>query len=226
MKKDPYAGYPQRPVSAVWSKVRVQIKRYYAVLNRFGWVVPLTVSIGVCLAAWIVSQMPPDYLSEGRMRVGGQLQIKGEGAVYNEQLDNYYGTQIQLMQSLEVQKGAMLRVQTLHPELHPEQVTLTVMQEPHASVFNLKVEAQTPAYAKAYLNATMDEYIEVKRKDRMQSSDSTTLAIQDQLAHQEKQIEALAAGLQKVSAQLAAVSPSRGGLEASKAATYTVLNNQ
>ena len=46
------------------------------------------------------------------------------------------------------------------------------------------------------------------------------------IARQEKQIEALAAGLQKVSAQLAAVSPSRGGLEASKAATYTVLNNQ
>src|SRR6476646_5526033 len=46
------------------------------------------------------------------------------------------------------------------------------------------------------------------------------------IARQEKQIEALAAGLQKVSAQLAAVSPSRGGLEASKAAMYTVLNNQ
>jgi len=190
MKKDPYAGYPSKPVSAVWSKVRVQVKRYYAVLNRFGWVVPLTVSLGICMAAWIVSQMPPDYLSEGRMRVGGQLQIKGEGAAYNEQMDYYYGTQIQLMESLEVQKGAMLRLQTLHPELHPEQVALTVTQEPHASVFNLKVEAETPAYAKAYLNATMDEYIEVKRKDRMQSSDSTTLAIQDQLAHQEKEIEA------------------------------------
>jgi hypothetical protein len=34
-----------------------------------------------------------------------------------------------------------------------------------------------------------------------------------------KQIEALTAGLQKVSAQLAAASPSRGGLEASKFAT-------
>jgi uncharacterized coiled-coil protein SlyX len=39
------------------------------------------------------------------------------------------------------------------------------------------------------------------------------------IAHQQKQIEALAAGLQKVSVQLAAASPSRGGLEASKFAT-------
>ncbi len=172
----------------MWSKVRVQLKRYYALLNRFGWLLPLTVSLGICLAAWVVSQLPSDYLSEGRMLVGGQYQIK-EGAVYSEQLDNYYGTQIELMQSLEVQKGALIRVQTLHPDLHPEPVTLTVSQQPRAAVFNLRVEAETAAYAKAYLDATMDEYIEVKRKLRLQSSDSTTLAIQDELAHVEKDIE-------------------------------------
>ena len=122
------------------------------------------------------------------MLVTGQFQIK-EGAVYNEQVDNYYGTQIRLMQGLEVQRGALVRVQTLHPELHPEEVTLTVTQEPHASVFNLRVEAGDKDYAKAYLDAVMNEYIEVKRKQRLQSSDTTTLAIQDQLAHQEKDIE-------------------------------------
>src|SRR5476651_448602 len=136
MQNNSQGGYPQKPVSVMWSKVRVQLKRYYAVLNRFGWLLPLTISLGICLSAWIVSQMPPDYLSEGRMEVTGQFQIK-EGAVYNEQVDNYYGTQIQLMQDLEVQRGALTRVQTLHPNLHPEPVDLTVSQEPHASVFNL-----------------------------------------------------------------------------------------
>ena len=41
-------------------------------------------------------------------------------------------------------------------------------------------------------------------------------------ARQQQQIEALTAGLQKVSAQLAAASPSRGGLEASKFATRRI----
>jgi endosialidase-like protein len=45
-------------------------------------------------------------------------------------------------------------------------------------------------------------------------------------AHQKQQIEALAAGLQKVSAQLAAASPSGGGLELSKSAPQTVLNDE
>jgi hypothetical protein len=44
-------------------------------------------------------------------------------------------------------------------------------------------------------------------------------------AQQQKQIEALTAGLQKVSAQLAAASPSDGGLEVSRSAPKTVLNN-
>ena len=46
------------------------------------------------------------------------------------------------------------------------------------------------------------------------------------MVQQQKQIEALTAGLQKVSAQLAAASPSGGGLEAGKPAPQVVNNNQ
>jgi hypothetical protein len=45
------------------------------------------------------------------------------------------------------------------------------------------------------------------------------------VGHQQKQIEALTAGLQKVSAQLAAASPSSGGLEVLRPAPQTALNN-
>jgi hypothetical protein len=45
------------------------------------------------------------------------------------------------------------------------------------------------------------------------------------VAQQQKQIQALTAGLQKVSAQLAAASPSRGGLEANKSTPQIVVNN-
>jgi len=43
---------------------------------------------------------------------------------------------------------------------------------------------------------------------------------------QQKQIKALTTGLQKVSAQLAAASPSRGGLEVDKPAPQMVSSNQ
>jgi hypothetical protein len=46
------------------------------------------------------------------------------------------------------------------------------------------------------------------------------------IARQQKAIEALTAGFQKVSAQLAAASPSRGGLEESKSAPQPVSNDK
>jgi hypothetical protein len=46
------------------------------------------------------------------------------------------------------------------------------------------------------------------------------------IAKQQKQIEAFTTGLQKVSAQLAAASPSGGGLEASSPTLQVVVDNQ
>ena len=56
----------------------------------------------------------------------------------------------------------------------------------------------------------LNEFLKEHRKNEEQEAP---------IARQQKQIEALSASLQKVSAQLAAASPSRGGLEASKFAT-------
>ena len=70
----------------------------------------------------------------------------------------------------------------------------------------------------------LNEFLKEHRKNEKQeaiimqlkSTDAKQEAI---IAQQQKQIEALTDGLQKMSAQLAAASPSRGGLEASKFAT-------
>jgi len=183
-----YGGYPQKPVSVLWAKVRIQVRRYSEVLSRLFWVLPLTTGLGVCLAAWVVSQMPADYISEARMMVSGTIQYKAD-ASFTEETEFYYGTQTELMRSLEVRKGALARVQTLHPDYVPEEVTLSVSQVPHASMFILTVEGQSAKYAQAYLDAIMDEFIDQKRKLRLQKSDATTLAIQDQLASLEKDME-------------------------------------
>jgi hypothetical protein len=63
----------------------------------------------------------------------------------------------------------------------------------------------------------LNEFLKEHRKNEEQEAT---------IARQQKQIEALIAGLQKVSAQLAAASPSDGGLELSKSAPQTVLNDQ
>jgi Chaperone of endosialidase len=67
----------------------------------------------------------------------------------------------------------------------------------------------------------LNEFLKEHRKNEQQRKD-----FEAAIAQQQKQMEALTAGLQKVSAQLAAASPSRGGLEATKPAPQVVNNNQ
>ena len=76
------------------------------------------------------------------------------------------------------------------------------------------------------LNEFLKEHRRVKDLEttiaRLTSTDAKQEAT---IANQQKQIEALTAGLQKVSADLAAASPSGGGLELSKPALHPIVNN-
>ncbi len=68
------------------------------------------------------------------MMVSGRIALP-EGAVYNEELSNFYGTQSELMQSAQVRQRAAARVETLRPELQASSVSLSVSQQQGTSFF-------------------------------------------------------------------------------------------
>lgn len=175
--------------SSTWAQGHLQVVRYLSILRKRWWVVALTLSIGLCVAAWFVSQMPPAYLSVGRLMVSGQIRLT-EGAAYSEELVNFFGTQVELMQSGEVRERAGARVRALHPELSREEVKLSVGQVPRASIFVMSTVGESPLYTQAYLDACMAEYIAAKKEMRSQKSESTTVAIQDELVRLEKEMDA------------------------------------
>jgi hypothetical protein len=67
----------------------------------------------------------------------------------------------------------------------------------------------------------LNEFLKEHRK-----VEQLTKNFESKVAEQQKQIEALTESLQKVSAQLAAASPSQGGLGASQPAPQTASNNR
>jgi succinoglycan biosynthesis transport protein ExoP len=178
----------QQSFSSTWAKAHIGVKRYLSILRKRWWIVLLTVSIGLAGAAWYVAQMPPAYLSVGRLMVSGQIRLT-EGAVYSEELVNFFGTQLELMQSGEVQMRALDRVRALHPELKPEKVKLEVGQLPRASIFIMRAIGETPLFTQAYLDACMEEYINSKKEMRSAKSESTTAALADELVRLEKQLQ-------------------------------------
>ena len=151
---------------------RSRLPRLLGFLRRMWWVPVLTLAIAVGGTAFYLTFQPATYASSARMWVSGRLHIP-EGSLYSEELQFFFGTQVELMQSEKIQQRALARVQAMNPDLKPSPVRVRVAQAPKSAVFQLSAVGTDPAYTQAHLNALIDEYLNYKKEIRAASSDDT-----------------------------------------------------
>ena len=173
--------------ASITTSIVTRLHRYKALLLRRWWILLLTTCLGLFVGAWMIYQAPNAFLSSSKMMVAGKLNL-AQNAVYSEDTNNFYGTQIQLMQSDEVRTGAEALVRATHPELPPVKVTLSVTQRPRTSIFELEAVGTAPDYTQAYLNAVMQKYLDVKKSMRADQGSHVTTAITEQLIQVEKDL--------------------------------------
>ena len=149
----------------------------------------LLVSGGICLQAWKTSKLPDEYRSTARIVVTGQIALK-ESVHYREEMANFYGTQAQILKSGELKRRVKERVKVLHPALQPSGVNLTIERQKNSSVFNLESRGRDASYARAYLDALLDEYINLRREMRSRVSENTLDALTEELARAQKRLTA------------------------------------
>jgi succinoglycan biosynthesis transport protein ExoP len=182
------AAVPDRPASAPWSTAFfTRLHRYKSLLRRRWWIPLLTICLGLFVQAWIIYQTPPSFQSTSKMMLAGKMNIS-QGAVYSEDNVNFYGTQIQLMQSAEVKRSAEALVRATHPEMQPVLVEITVAQKPRTSIFDLQAIGSTLDYTQAYLNAVMQKYLDFKKGMRESEGSNVTTAITENLIQVEKDL--------------------------------------
>src|SRR5437870_13040588 len=91
----------ERSTPAAWSNTLVtRLHRYKSLLLRRWWIPVLTICLGLFVEAFLIYQTPPKFYSASKMIMAGSLKL-AQGAIYSEDQINFYGTQIQLMQSTE-----------------------------------------------------------------------------------------------------------------------------
>lgn len=173
----------QTPSTQFFGKIRVQIRRFIGVTQRVWWLLPLTVSIGMLIAAIVVLQSPPAFQSTAQMAVPGQLSLdqSSSGGYSEDRTDNFNGTQREEMKDASVQSKAAARVAALHPELPRMDASFTVGVKPGTEIFQLTATSPSPVYSKAFLNAVMDEYLSFKKGQLYKTTDTTAEAIERQL---------------------------------------------
>ena len=185
---------PMMPVSEAVSQVdwaEVFFSRVFlakVLLSRFWWVILSTLSLGLSIQAYRALTSPPQYLSSAQMIVSGRMSLP-DGTMYSEELSNFYGTQIALMNCAQVRERAAARVQSLRPELKPVPVNVNVRQGLNTSVFMFGAVGVEPEYTQAYLDAMMHEYLAFKRQMRSETADRTFMAINEEVIDLQNKIE-------------------------------------
>jgi len=176
---------PQRNPSV---RLALRLHRIKLVARRYWWIVALTMMIGLGIQDYRCYTEPPRYFSFSRMMAGGRVAVPS-GQLYNENIDNFYGTQVALMKSPETCMQAVDRVSTLYPDVTVDNsATIEATLEPRTAIFNLKVTSTSPEYAKLLLDAVMDTFLATKRDRRDRSTEQASSAITEEISHLDAEI--------------------------------------
>jgi polysaccharide biosynthesis transport protein len=132
------------------------------------------------------------YVTRATMWVRGNLRVEELGQ-YTEDLQNFFGTQIQLLQSDKMRERANQRLRATRPDVaeardalnHLSIPKLRVTQAPKSSVFVLECSSGSADYARAYLDALMDEFLAYKKEVRAQAFGDALASVSAQVSRQE-----------------------------------------
>ena len=166
-----------------------RLQRYRLLLRSRWWFLLLCISIGVCIQAYRVSTEPVDYTSYAKLAAGGRVNV-GNVPMLRDQgyTQDFFGTQIEILQSSEVRRRALDRMSSLHPDLEQSRVQVTVNQARGSSILNVSATGEDPRYTQRYLDALLQEYI-IFRRDMREASGSMTLnKIAEQLVRFERNL--------------------------------------
>ena len=120
-----------------------------------------------------------------------------EGSLFAEDVQNFLGTQTELLQSAALRDLALARLRAtgtnvavpLGKDGQPLPVHVRVTGSAKSSVFMLEATSSHAAYTQDYLDALMNVYLEYKRNIRKLVSGDTLASITAQVQRQEQELK-------------------------------------
>ena len=186
MSEDYSPAEHERPASS--GRILSLMQRYRSVLRRFWWLPVLCIPVAMGIEAMVLRSAPAEYASLGKMIVNVKLNIK-QNDLYSDAVGDFLGTQQLLMKSDEVQNRVRQRLAKDYPSQQHTPVNLEVTVPAHTTVFMLRATGPNPQYTKAYLQASMEEFQNLKKGMEQQASDVTIANLTDEMLRLEPQMK-------------------------------------
>jgi capsular exopolysaccharide synthesis family protein len=163
-----------------------QMHRLWSVLLKFWWILLITVGLGLVAGGAFVYLKPPTYVSKARMWETLKLHLP-EGGIFSEDVQNFLGTQSELLQSPTLREMALARLSTNQIDIprgkngRPLPVTVRIAATPKSTIYTLEASSYQAAFTRAYLDALMDVYLDYKRNVRKEVSGLTLASINEEV---------------------------------------------
>src|SRR5665213_1036401 len=186
MNEQPVISSDNRHIRA--GKFFARAYRFRKMLQRRWWVLLVCAGLGLAAEMVYLHYASPVFISLGQMIVSIKLNIS-QDSLYTEELGNFTGTQAALMHGVDVLNRARDRVANQYPKLIPMPVDVEVNVLPRTTIFGLRATGVNPDYTTAYLQACMEEYINLKKKLAAQASDTTIAGMTEQMLRLQPEID-------------------------------------
>src|SRR5262249_35046160 len=132
---------------------------------------------------------PYRFVSAAQLYVSGDLQLSVAN-VFNEDSQNYFGTQIELLKSARLQSGALDRAGITLPPKEKNPYVTEVGQPMRTSILALKVTGPEPNLTQRFLQALVEEYLAYKKETRRLTTEDVLVSMNDQLGKREIELKA------------------------------------
>lgn len=142
-----------------------KFQRYKILLRRRWWFLLLTAAIAICVQALRITGKATEYIALGKLVVGIQINPSGKDIVVQNMMpQDFYGTQIEIIESGELRRRALERVRGEHPELNEKEVEIRVTQTKGSSILNVAGVGEEPKFTRIFLDSLLVEFIAFRRE--------------------------------------------------------------
>lgn len=174
-----------------------QPRRFLVALRRKWWILLITLALAAGGAFYYLRTEPVLYVSKARLWIPGKMRVS-EIAQYTEDVQNYFGTQIELLRSDKLLERALDRLKRADPDFAPPRDDLgrdlphdvRITQLPKTGILVLECSSPAQTYPQVLLSALIEEFLTYKKEVRGTIAREVLTSVSEQVYKQEHALRA------------------------------------
>lgn len=131
---------------------------------------------------------PVNYTSLAKLVAGGRMVAQGD-LNWQETMQDFYGTIIETLESADLKKRALTRVQALHPDMKDSEVEIKVTQTRGSAIFNVFAIGAEQKYTQIFLESLLDEFVAFRQQIREQGLERALNTFTETVVKKSKELE-------------------------------------